>query len=128
VRLIISSSSSTIWLLSSEPLLAATEPSVAVFWSWPIGAFLVAVSEGSDPLTYGDQECTDRPNGDVTLPDDRWAWIAEEDGMWAKWVNMPTVAPQERTLLVSLTIDDLLQRRFAPVVQALPPTGANNED
>ena len=68
------------------------------------------------------------PNGDVTLADDRWAWITEEDGMWAKWVSMPSVAPQERTRLVSLTFDDLLQRRFAPVVQALLPTGANDED
>jgi hypothetical protein len=68
------------------------------------------------------------PTGDVTVAEDRWAWITEEDGMWAKWVNMPTVAPQERTRLVSLTFDDLLQRRFAPVVQALLPVGANDED
>jgi hypothetical protein len=29
----------------------------------PVSVILVAVREGSDPLTYGDQENTDRPDG-----------------------------------------------------------------
>lgn len=68
------------------------------------------------------------PLGDVTNADDRWAWISEADGMWAKWVVMSSVAPDERTRLVSLSFSDILGQRFDPVVSALMPTGANDED
>jgi hypothetical protein len=68
------------------------------------------------------------PTGDVIHADDRWAWITEDDGMWAKWVVMESVAPGERTRLVSLTFSDILAQKFDPVVQALMPTGANDED
>jgi hypothetical protein len=68
------------------------------------------------------------PTGDVIVPDDRWAWITEDDGMWAKWTIMPTVAPDERTRLVSLSFSDILNQRFDPVVQELMPPGANDED
>lgn len=68
------------------------------------------------------------PTGDVIVADDRWAWITKDGGMYAKWVIMPTVAPQERTRLVSLAFGDILNQRFDPVVQSLLPTGANDED
>jgi hypothetical protein len=68
------------------------------------------------------------PTGDVIRADDRWAWITEDDGMWAKWVVMESVATGERTRLVSLTFSDILAQKFDPVVQALMPPGANDED
>jgi hypothetical protein len=68
------------------------------------------------------------PTGDVIRADDRWAWITEDDGMWAKWVIMEDVAPGERTRLVSLTFSDILAQRFDPIVPALMPPGANDED
>lgn len=68
------------------------------------------------------------PQGDVTVADDRWAWITETDGMWQKWVVMPTIAAAERTRLVSLSFDDILNQKFAPIVDGLMPTGANDED
>jgi hypothetical protein len=68
------------------------------------------------------------PTGDVIKGDDRWAWITEDDGMWAKWTMMPSVASDERTRLVSLSFSDILGQRFDPVVDALMPPGANDED
>ena len=68
------------------------------------------------------------PQGDVTVADDRWAWVTEPDGMWQKWVAMPAIAPAERTRLVSLSFDDILNQRFGPTVDALMPPGANDED
>ena len=68
------------------------------------------------------------PTGDVINGDDRWAWITEDDGMWAKWTMMPGVAPDERTRLVSLSFSDILGQRFDPVVEAFMPPGANDED
>ena len=68
------------------------------------------------------------PTGDVINADDRWAWITEDDGMWAKWTMMPGVAPDERTRLVSLSFSDILGQRFDPVVDAWMPPGANDED
>jgi hypothetical protein len=68
------------------------------------------------------------PQSNVTVANDRWAWITEPEGMWAKWVVMPTVAADERTRLVSLSFDDILKQKFDPVVDALLPTGANDED
>ena len=68
------------------------------------------------------------PQGDITTAQDRWNWISEDDGMWAKWVLMPSIAPEERTRLVSLSFDDILRQRFDPVVQELMPVGANDED
>lgn len=68
------------------------------------------------------------PQGNVTSADDRWAWITETDGMWQKWTVMPSIAPDERTRLVSLAFDDLLGQNFGPTVDALLPPGANDED
>jgi hypothetical protein len=68
------------------------------------------------------------PTGDVINSGDRWAWITEDDGMWAKWKIMPSVAPDERTRLVSLSFSDILGQRFDPVVDALLPPGASDED
>jgi hypothetical protein len=68
------------------------------------------------------------PTGDVTVADDRWAWITEENGMWAKWVIMPSVASEEHSRLSSLSFSDILSQRFDPVVQELLPPGANDED
>ncbi len=67
------------------------------------------------------------PSGSVASFDDRWAWIMETDGMWAKWLAMPSVAPDERNRLIALSLSDLMSRNFAPVVQALLPTGADDE-
>jgi len=41
---------------------------------------------------------------------------------------MATVAPEERTRLVSLSFSDILNQRFDSVVDELMPTGANDED
>lgn len=68
------------------------------------------------------------PTGDVITAKDRWDWITEEDGMWAKWETMGSIAPKERTRLVSLTFSDILNQRFDPVVDELMPIGANDED
>ncbi len=67
------------------------------------------------------------PQGDVTVFNDRWAWITETDGMWAKWVIMPSVAPQERTRLVTLLFSDIINQFWGSDVQALLPTGASDE-
>jgi hypothetical protein len=67
------------------------------------------------------------PQGDVTVFNDRWAWITEPDGMWAKWVIMPSVAPRERTRLVTLSFGDIINQFWGPDVQALLPTGADDE-
>jgi hypothetical protein len=67
------------------------------------------------------------PTGNVSLFKDRWSWITEADGMWAKWVAMPEVAPDERNRLVALDFDTLIARNFGPLVDALLPTGANAE-
>lgn len=69
----------------------------------------------------------DFPMGDVIVADDRWAWITKDDGMYAKWAIMPTVASQERTRLVSLSFDDILNQQFGPPVAALLPVGADDE-
>jgi hypothetical protein len=68
------------------------------------------------------------PTGDVINFNDRWAWITEDDGMWAKWKIMPSVSSDERTRLVSLSFSDILNQRFDPVVDGLMPPGANDED
>jgi hypothetical protein len=68
------------------------------------------------------------PTGDVINADDRWSWITEDEGMWAKWKSMPSVAPDERTRLVSLSFREILGQRFDPVVDAFMPPGANDED
>src|SRR5437667_1928901 len=44
-----------------------------------------------------------------------------------KWKIMATVAPEERTRLVSLSFSDILNQRFDSVVDELMPTGANDE-
>ncbi len=68
------------------------------------------------------------PQGDVIAADDRWSWITEPDGMWEKWIAMPSIAADERTRLVSLSFSDILNQRFGPVVDALLAPGANDED
>ena len=67
------------------------------------------------------------PTSDVIIAQDRWAWITEDGGMYAKWVLMPSVSSTERTRLVSLSFDDLLRQNFAPVVGALMSPGADDE-
>ncbi len=67
------------------------------------------------------------PNGSVASLNDRWAWIMETDGMWAKWVVMPSVAPDERNRLVALGMADLMAARFGDLVQELLPTGADDQ-
>jgi hypothetical protein len=79
------------------------------------------VSDGEDFLVRF-------PTGDVINANDRWTWITEDDGMWAKWKVMPSIASTERTRLVSLSFSDILAQRFDPVVDALMPPGANDED
>jgi hypothetical protein len=66
--------------------------------------------------------------GAFTMAVHRWAWITESDGTWQKWVVMPTTAPAERTRLVSLAFDDILNQRFGPTVDAFMPPGTNDED
>jgi hypothetical protein len=61
------------------------------------------------------------PSADVTVADDRWAWISEPDGMWEKWVVIP---PDERTRLVSLAIDDIIKQRWAPTISEFLPPGS----
>jgi len=72
-----------------------------------------------------------RPRGDIINGEDRWGWITETGGMWEKWGEMrgvpesPIVMSRaERIRLVSLTMDQLIRREFAPVDQSLLPPGA----
>jgi hypothetical protein len=72
-----------------------------------------------------------QPSGDIALFKHRWAWITETGGMWEKWgetratTAQPIVMSQaERTRLVSLTMDKILRREFAPIDQSLTPPGA----
>ena len=67
------------------------------------------------------------PSGTLASFDDRWTWIMEPDGMWAKWIAMPSVAPEERNRLVALDVSTLMNRSFGTLVQALLPTGADDE-
>lgn len=61
------------------------------------------------------------PQADVTVADDRWAWIGEPGGMLEKWVAMPR---EERTRLVSLPMGRLLVQDWEPTIQALLPPGS----
>jgi hypothetical protein len=72
-----------------------------------------------------------QPSGDIVNPDHRWAWITETGGMWEKWGEkrgvpaLPVVMSRtERKRLVSLSIDQLIRREFAPVDPTLTPPGA----
>lgn len=72
-----------------------------------------------------------RPQGDIINARDRWGWITETGGMWEKWgemrgvVHAPIVMQRdERVRLASLTMDQLIQRQFAPIKQELLPPGA----
>ncbi len=67
------------------------------------------------------------PSGSVASFNDRWTWITEPDGMWAKWIVMPSVAPDERNRLVALGMADLMAARFGDLVQGLLPTGADDQ-
>ncbi|HET7697802.1 MAG TPA: hypothetical protein VFK57_18965 [Vicinamibacterales bacterium] len=69
--------------------------------------------------------------GDIAVFADRWAWITETGGMWEKWgetrgtLAQPIAMSQaERTRLVSLTMDKILRREFAPIDESLRPPGA----
>lgn len=71
------------------------------------------------------------PTGDIVKDDDRWSWITETGGMWEKWGEKRGVpaAPiamsrAERARLVSLPINKIIKREFAPVDQTLMPPGA----
>ncbi|WP_437488783.1 hypothetical protein WME75_09435 [Sorangium sp. So ce1014] len=61
------------------------------------------------------------PVGDVLAANDRWAWITEPGGMWEKWGVMPS---EERTRLVSLSMDDLIYQRWGQLLQWLLPPGS----
>ena len=67
---------------------------------------------------------------DITVFNDRWAWITEPGGMWEKWAEGyrgPTVgvSSAERSRLVNLPFDKIVRRDFAPIDQSLLPPGAN---
>jgi hypothetical protein len=71
------------------------------------------------------------PTGDIVKDTDRWSWITETGGMWEKWGEKRGVpaAPiamsrTERARLVSLPMDKIIRREFAPVDQTLMPPGA----
>jgi hypothetical protein len=65
----------------------------------------------------------DFPAGDPRDADQRWAWIALEDGMWSKWTMMPA---EERARLVNLPFDRIARGSFGAVIPELLPvaTGA----
>jgi hypothetical protein len=90
------------------------EPSAA-------GSFAHTRAFTSNIHPYHDDFETVMQTGDVTVADDRWAWITQADGMWDKWVIMPT---EERRRLVNLPIDDIIAQRWGPVVPSLLPTGS----
>jgi hypothetical protein len=76
----------------------------------------------------------DLPTGDITVANDRWAWITLSGGMWEKWAEghgtpeLPVVMSRdERVRLVSLSLDRSIRRDWAPVDQSLLPPGANDE-
>ena len=59
------------------------------------------------------------PGGDLTDPDQRWAWIDEPGGMWDAWVALPA---EERLRLVELPHSDLVAQQWGPVIEELVPT------
>jgi hypothetical protein len=74
------------------------------------------------------------PSGDVTVADDRWAWITLPGGMWEKWAErrgtpeLPVaMSGEERMRLVVLPLDRIMRRDWAPVDQSLLRPGANDE-
>ncbi|MFT3924533.1 MAG: hypothetical protein QM778_18485 [Myxococcales bacterium] len=71
------------------------------------------------------------PTGDVLIAKDRWAWITESGGMWEKWGEKRGVpalpiemSKQERARLVSLPMEKIIRRDWAPVDSSLLPPGA----
>lgn len=62
------------------------------------------------------------PGGEILAFTDRWNWITRVDGMFQRWGD---VGVPERIRLASLSLDDLANRRFAPVGRPdlLPPGG-----
>jgi len=61
------------------------------------------------------------PGGtDVTLADDRWTWITQPNGMWERWVAIPT---DERARLVNLPFDDIIAQRWGPTLSEFLPVG-----
>jgi hypothetical protein len=59
-------------------------------------------------------------NVDVTVANDRWEWITKQDGMWDKWIRIPT---DERSRLVDLSMNDLLMKRWGSVKPEFLPPG-----
>jgi hypothetical protein len=71
------------------------------------------------------------PTGDIVRDTDRWSWITETGGLWEKWgekrgdAALPIVMSKaERVRLVSLSMDKIIKRAFAPVDASLLPPGA----
>ncbi len=61
------------------------------------------------------------PIGNVMSFSDRWNWITEQEGMWEKWINMPS---EERDRLVkTLSMDDLISHNWGPTIPELLPPG-----
>jgi hypothetical protein len=76
----------------------------------------------------------DMPSGDVTVADDRWAWVTLPGGMWEKWAErhgtpeLPVaMSGEERMRLVVLPLDRIMRRDWAPIDQSLSRPGANDE-
>ena len=66
------------------------------------------------------------PTGDITLAQDRWSWIIEQDGMWDKWSRIPAA---ERARLNALSLDDDINGRWGTTLPEFLPVGsASSED
>lgn len=86
-----------------------------------LGTFQKTSAFTSNIHPYHRDFITAFPMGDVTVDTDRWAWIAETDGMWEKWVAMPQA---ERVRLINLSMDDLIAQRWGPTIDSLLPPGS----
>lgn len=97
------------------------------------GAFRLARTATSNVHPYHLDFILSFPNTnlkDITNANDRWEWITLPGGMWEKWAEgyrSPTIGIDltERSRLVNLSFDRILQRDFAPVNTSLLPPGAN---
>jgi hypothetical protein len=58
------------------------------------------------------------PDGDATLAEDRWTWIAGPGGMWETWLAIPQA---ERDRLVGLDLDDAITRNWDPLLTDFLP-------
>jgi hypothetical protein len=57
---------------------------------------------------------------DITVAADRWKWIAMDNGMWPKWIEIP---PAERSRLVNLSMADLINRNWGQTISKFLPPG-----